>query len=806
MFKNYIKVAVRNILKHKGYSLLNIFGLAVGMACCLLILVYIRDELSFDQYHEKADRIFRVIEEVRLEGVGEESSSMPFPAGDTIPMEYPETVEASVRFFNFQVPYVSLEAGTEGDKRFNESRFFFADAAVFDVFSFEFLEGDPRTALIEPNTIVITEAMAAKYFENENPIGKIIRWEDGVDLRVTGVLKNIRPNSHFQFDFLGSFASLTQIFGGNLPQGWYWNPCWTYILLEPGVSPEDLQARFPELVQKYFPDSIKDKVEIKLQALTDIHLYSHLDFEINPNSDITYVYIFSAVAVFVLLIACINFLNLATARSAGRGREAGMRKVLGAFKTQLIRQFLGETMLLCLVSASLAVLIVELILPAFSTFAGKSFSFTFFSDPVLLAGLILIALTVGILSGIYPAFFLSGFNPVKVLKGNLERGNKGKAFRKILVVVQFSLSIILIIGTIICFRQLNFLRNSQLGFNKDQILMIPAFGTPIPLWYPQFREQVLQDSHIVNVTALENVLGAQYQTGSFLPEGALEDNMQQIPLLDVTHDFIETFNMEMVAGRSFSREFPTDITEGIIINQSMAARFGWEPDEAIGKRLRNQNNLLLSVVGVVKDFNYTSLIYPVTPFVLEIPRRLEGLGGRLRYVAVKISAGDFQDTLSFLQSKWEQFVPNRSFDYFFLDEELDKLYAAQEKMGNVFRVFTSLAILIAGLGLFALASFTTELRTREIGIRKVLGAKVAGIVFMLSKEFAKFVFIANVIAWPAAYLIMRSWLKGFAHRVDLGIGTFVTASLLAFVIAILSVSFQSIRAALAEPVEALRRQ
>ena len=559
-------------------------------------------------------------------------------------------------------------------------------------------------------------------------------------------------------------------------------------------------------MQKYFPDSIKDKVEIKLQPLTDIHLYSHLDFEINPNSDISYVYIFSAVAVFVLLIACINFMNLATARSAGRGREAGMRKVLGAFKTQLIRQFLGETMLMCLIAALLAVMIVELILPAFNAFAGKSFSPMYFSDPVLLAGLILIALTVGILSGIYPAFFLSGFNPVKVLKGNLERGNKGKVFRKLLVVVQFSLSIILIIGTIICFRQLNFLRNSQLGFSQDQILMLPAYGTPIPQWYPQFREQVLQNPHIVNVTALENVLGAQYQTGSFLPEGALETNMQQIPLLEVTHDFIETFDMEIMAGRSFSREFPTDITEGIIINQSTAARFGWEPHEAVGKRLRNQNDLILSVVGIVKDFNYTSLVYPVTPFVLEMPRRQDGLGGRLRYVAVKISAVDIQDTLLFLQSKWEQLVPNRSFDYFFLDDELDKLYAAQEKMGKVFGVFTGLAILIAGLGLFALASFTTELRTREIGIRKVLGAQVTGIVTMLSKEFAKWVFIANIIAWPVAYLVMRSWLLNFSHRIELGIGAFVTASLLAFVVAILSVSVQSIKAALADPVKALRRQ
>lgn len=806
MFNNYLKIALRNIFKHKGYSLINIVGLAIGMACCLLILLYIQDELSYDRYHENADRIYRVIEEVRLEGVGEESSSMPFPTGDTLPLEYPDAVEASVRFFNFQLPTMSVQYGTSDEKLFNEPRFFFADSAVFQVFSFEMIEGDPKKALEEPNTIVITEAMAEKYFEDEDPMGKTLRWQNGVNLRVTGVIKDVPPNSHFQFDFLGSFATLRRLFGGNLPQNWYWNPCWTYILLRDGVSADSLQAQFPALVQKYFPDSIKNKVVVKLQPLKDIHLFSHLDYEINPNSDISYIYIFSAIAVFVLLIACINFMNLATARSANRGREVGMRKVLGAYRTQLIKQFLGESMILCVIAAVLSVLIIEIVLPAFNAFSGKILSTDYFTDGSLLVGLIVITLTVGILSGIYPAFFLSGFDPVKVMKGTLERGGKSSAFRKVLVVVQFAISIVLIIGTIICFQQLNYLRNTKLGFNKDQIVMLPAYGTTLARWYERFRERILQDPHISQVAAMEDVLGAKYQTGSFIPEGTSESNMQQIPLLVVTHDFIETFDMEMVSGRSFSKEFPTDITEGIIINESASKRFGWSPEEALGKRLRQQNDLMLKVVGVVKDFNYASLSQPITPFVLEMPRNPGQMNNRMRYVAVRTSAADLQQTIGFLRSTWEEVVPNRSFDFFFLDDELDKLYHAEEQMGRVFGVFTILAIVIACLGLFALASFTTELRTREIGIRKVLGAQAFGIVILLSKEFAKWVLIANVIAWPVAFYIMERWLDGFAHRTIIGISTFIVAAILAFAISILTVSFQAFKAALSDPVKSLRYQ
>ena len=806
MLKNYVTTALRNILKHKGYSLINIAGLAIGMSCCLLILIYVQDELSFDRYHKNAHRVYRVIEEVRLEGVGEESASMPFPTGEALPMEYPDAVEASVRFFNFQLPTLSVEYGTSGEKRFNESRFFFADPAVFKVFSIEMRRGNPQKALSEPNSVILTTAMVKKYFEDEDPLGKTLRFQGILDLKITGVINEVPSNSHFQYDFLASFSSLRRFFGNNLPQGWYWNPCWTYILLKKGVTPQSLEARFPALVQKYFPDSIKDKVVIKLQPLTAIHLHSHLDYEIRPNSDISYVYIFSAIAIFVLLIACINFMNLATARSANRGREAGMRKIVGAHRFQLMKQFLGESLLLCLIAAILSVLMVEMALPAFSAFTGKELSSNFFSDARLIIGLLMITVTVGILSGFYPALFLSGFDPVRVLKGSLERRGTSLTFRKILVVAQFAISIFLIIGTIICFQQLNYLRNSKLGFNQDQVVMLPAYGLNLARWYENFREKIELNPHILGVTAMEDVLGAKYQTISLIPEGSQETNMQQVPRLLIFYDFIKTFDMEIVAGRTFSRDFISDSQEAIIINEAMAKRFGWSPVKALNRRLRQQNGLVLKVVGVVKDFNYTSLTQPITPFALELPRNPGQMSGFLRYIGIKVSPVNISKTLDFLKSNWEESVPNRAFEFFFLDDELDKLYDAEEKMGKVFSVFTFLAIVIACLGLFALASFTAELRTKEIGIRKVLGAEVTGIVILLSKEFAKWVLVANFIAWPTAYFIMHNWLGGFAHRISIGIMSFLLATFLAFITALLTVSFQAIKAALTDPVKALRHQ
>ncbi len=808
MFKNYIKIAFRNILKHKGYSIINIAGLTIGIACCLVIILYVKDELSYDRFHSKADRIYRVIEHVKIDGVGEESASMPFPFGETIPIEFPDAIEASVRFFNFQSPTLSLEYGTSGEKRFNEPRFYFADSNLFQIFDFELVRGNAETALDAPNSIIITESMVPKYFGNEDPMGKTMTFQNQVNLQVTGIAKDVPANSHIQFDFLASFSTMRPFFGGQYPQNWYWNPCWTYVLLSEGVSPDYLESRFPGIIEKYFPQVIKDKTTIFMQPLTDIHLKSNLDYEMHPNSDESYVYIFSGIAIFILLIACINFMNLATARSANRSREVGMRKVLGAFRMQLVKQFIGESMLLSFISAVLAVIAVQLFLPIFNNFASKAIDMDFFGDAVLLLIIFLIALFVGAASGIYPALFLSSFQPATVLKGSTTKGASNTFLRKGLVVIQFAISIILLIGTTILFEQLSFLQNKNLGFDKDRVIMVHAYNTNIDTWYDAYKGQILQDTRVLNVTVMEEALGSKNQTATYQPEGSPNNQSHQIPRLLGHFDFVKTLGMEMAAGRDYSKEFAADTLNSIIINEAAAKYFGWTPDEAIGKRI-DQGNLqqqVLSrqIVGVIKDFNYASLHNTINPFILELPQNQFQMRFFMRYIAVKLNTEDFQSTIAFLEEKFREVVPNRAFEYFFLDDNLNKLYEAETKMSKVFTAFSILAIFIACLGLFALASFTAEQRTKEVGIRKVMGASVIGIVGLISKEFVLLVLAANLIAWPLANFTMNYWLDTFAYRIYFGWDTFFMSGLIALVIAMLTVSYQAFKAANANPVDSIR--
>ncbi len=807
MFKNYVLIGLRNTLKHKGYSFLNILGLAIGIACCILIFLYVRDELSYDKYHRNSDRIYRVAEEVRSEGVGENAASMPFPFADAVLNDYPDLVENAVRFFDFQTPSLAVE-NREQEKLFNESRFFFVDSTVFKVFDFEFLQGNPETALMQPNTVVLTKSMAQKYFGDDDPMGRVLQYEGQTDLKVTGVLEDVRRNSHFQFDFLASFSTLRTLFGGRLPRSFYWNPCWTYLLLREAVSPASLEGQFPNIVQKYFPEFIKNKTTVYLLPLEDIHLYSHLDYEIAPNSSAAYVYIFSAIAGFVLLIACINFMNLATARSAQRSLEVGMRKALGALRPQLIRQFLGESIVMAAMAGVVAIAGVAAVLPVFNNFAEKSLSLRDLADPLTIVGMLLVVLLVGLLSGIYPAFFLSALEPVKVLKGSVQKGLKGVAFRKVLVVLQFSISIILIIGTAVSYDQLTYLQNQRLGFNKEEIVLISIARTTPSRWYESFKSRVLQNPNIVNVTITHDVPGSKYQTDNYQPEGFSEAEQMQVPVIWVGHDFLDTFEMELLAGRKFSKDFPIDSLQSVIINEATVRHLGWTPEEAIGRRFGLQgpqdNRVVTRVVGVVKDFNYTSLHKPIGPFVVDFINT-RGFGDFfLRYVAVRIKPGNVQESLAFLEQTWQTIVPHRAFEFSFLDNDLNALYKAEENWGKIFTVFSFLAIFIACLGLFALASFTAELRTKEIGIRKVAGASVANIVFLLSKEFVVLLIIASVIAWPIAFYAMNDWLKEFAHRTNVDFTSFGLASLLAIGIALLTVSYQALKASLANPVESLR--
>jgi putative ABC transport system permease protein len=806
MLKNYFKIALRNLKRHKGYSFINVFGLALGVACFVLIVLYVQDERSYDRYHENADRVFRVVE--LLEGA-EESSSQPFPVGETLVADFPHLVESSVRFFNMQAPTLTLsyEPPTGEKLTFNEQRFFFTDSTVFEVFDFELVRGNPATALAEPNTLVMTEAMAQKYFGDSDPIGQVVLFEGTNELVVTGILAEVPANSHFRFDFLSSFESLDQILPQpQVLQGWYWNPAWTYVLLAEGVLPATLEAQFPGFVQKYFPQVIKDIAVLYVQPLTDIHLHSRLDFEIEHNSDVAYVYIFSVIAIFILLIACINFVNLTTARSANRAREVGMRKALGAHRLQLVKQFLGESVLLSLFSVLVSLPLIWLLLPVLNNVSGKTLVFDLFSNGLILTSLLGVGLMVGLISGIYPAFFLSSYRPVESLKGSslMARGNASGLLRQGLVVTQFTVSIMLIAGTIVAHNQLSYLRNAKLGFDKDQVVMVNMLRSSLPNRYPEFKSALLSHRNVRVVSISEDALGNKYQSATYLPEGF--DEAQQFSRLMVHDDVIEAFDIEMAAGRGYSDEFATDATEAVIINEAMVRRLEWgSPEAALGKTFDLGQNVEWKVIGVTKDFHYASLHQEVGPFILQhVGNNPGGLSFFGRYLAIRIGPDDVQETMAFIEDTWRAFESDRTIEYFFLDEDLDQMYRAEATLGQVATAFSLLAILVACLGLFGLASFTAEQRTKEIGVRKILGASVSGLVFLFSNGFVKLVGLAALIAWPISYFALDRWIQAFAYQTTVGIVPLLVAGVLALAIAWLTVSYQSIKTAMADPVESLR--
>ena len=587
MFKNYLQVAVRNLTKHKVHSGINVIGLAIGLASFVLIFLYVQDELSYDRYHSKADRIYRVTAEI----VGaENSSSMPFPAGHTLVADYPNFVETTVRFFNFQVPTVAISYASEsGDViRFNESRFFLADSSLFDVFDFEMISGEKETALVRPNTMIITESTAAKYFPDEDAIGKTLRLEQNgnLDFEVVGVIQDTPKTSHFEFDFLASMST-TDAFqpnGGPFQNNnWFWNPVWTYIVLAENADVATFESFFPAFVEQYWPPQVKADAIMSIQPLTDIHLTSKLDFEIRTNSDEAYVYIFSVIAFFILFIACINFMNLTTARSTQRSREVGMRKVLGAMRPQLIRQFLSESTILSILATVVAVPLVYAALPVLNNFADKGLSFNPLAEPALLGSLAGVALLVGLVSGLYPALFLSSFQPAEVLKGSTRVGGASLAtfFRKGLVVVQFGISIMLIVGTVAAYNQINFMQDKDLGFEQDQVILVPIAGSGITGQWRAFKAQVSQYASVQNMTVVHDVPGSKYQTNSYVVEGVTE--AQQYPVLWVHDDIVETFDMQLVAGRGYSEKFPADSSSSIMINEAMVDRLGFgTAEETLG--------------------------------------------------------------------------------------------------------------------------------------------------------------------------------------------------------------------------------
>lgn len=796
MLKNYLKIAFRNLIKQKGYTIINILGLAIGISCFMLIFLFVADELSYDSFHSKSDRIYRLIEKIDMEGQGEESSSNPLPVAKALATDYPHYIEKTVRFFNFQQPTLSLQVD---DKKFNEKRLFFVDSTLFDVFDFPLAQGDPSTALADPNSIVITKAIAEKLYGSENALNKTVIFEGNFELKITGIFDDLPDQSHIHFDGLISYSTIYTFTGPQFGNNWIWNPAWTYLLLNEGINPEQLEKEFPQFIDKYYPDIIKGQITHWLQPLGDIHLHSALDYEIEKNGSIGTVYIFAVVGVLILLIACINFMNLATARSSKRTREVGMRKVLGAERPQLIKQFIGESIMLSLIAVIISLLLIQILLPLFNSLSNKQIEFAFLSNPALLFILLLVGLTVGIFSGSYPAFFLSSAAPLKSLKGKYEPGSRSALLRKVLVVMQFSISLCLIIGTIVVYQQLDYMQNANLGFNDEQVVVIPT-RPPMLQQIETLKNEFMRDQNVRKVSVMNEILGEHHNTHEFSYEGMEAGKMVWLPGLIVDEDFADVFDLQVVAGRFFSRDFQRDDSLSIVINEAMVKKLGYKsPEEALGKAFYS-NTGKERVVGVVKDFNYVSLKEPIGPFVLD----MAGFPFFKKFIVVKIKGNDIKNTMAHIEENWAQVVPAFPFEFFFLDENLDQLYKSEENLGKLIGYFSILAIFIACLGMFALASYTAELKTKEIGIRKVLGASTPGIVTLLSKDFLKLVLLANIIAWPLAYYAMNTWLDDFAFRINIPLWSFIMASFAAFIIALATISFQSIKAALANPVESLK--
>ena len=800
MFRNYLLVAIRNLFRQKLYSAINILGLAIGMACCILIMLFIQYELSYDRVHEKRDQIYRVIREERRSGGNSTLSSGTSGAlAPALLNDFPEVQQA------IRLVYRTDVWMRYGDRGFAQ-RFALADAAILEVFNFPMVKGDPKTALQSPYSVVVTQEMAEKYFGKEDPIGKMLTVDDerfGGEFRVTGILQNIPKNSTIHFDFLTSI--LTHIRTRHTWASWLGvhavRHIQTYIMLPNGYSSEELEGKLPDFMEKYMGEEVRKSNTYYLQPLTRAYLfsrhYSNVNLYDSRRGDISQVYLLSSVAFFLMLIACINFMNLATARSATRAKEVGMRKVVGANRPQLIQQFLGESMLISLMALVLAVGLAELSLPEFNTFMQKNLSLNLGNNVSLLLGFLGLALVVGFLAGSYPAFFLSAFQPAEVLKGSLRSGSKGAWFRKGLVVFQFSISTLLMVGTAVVYNQLAYIRTKSLGYNAEHVVILGIYagGSSVVYGYEAVKQQLLQHPDVLSAAAHRHSRGLSGHYRLVRPEGMYGDELR-IRVNEGDKDFLETFEMELVAGRNFTESMESENRFAWILNEAAVQKFGWT--DPIGKQFELMSpNRKGTVVGVVKDFHGASLhekIGPVAVMKLRKPN----------FISVRIRGDNILETMAFLEKKMRQFIPLGPLWFQFMDDHMGEWYDAERRQGKVLGVFSLLAISIACLGLFGLASFMAEKRTKEIGIRKVLGASISSILLLLSKDFVKLAVLANLIAWPAAYYAMDRWLQAFAYRIDLDVVPFIFSGILGLAIVLSTVGFQAFKAARANPVEALR--
>lgn len=790
MVKSYLKIAFRNFCKHKAFASINIVGLAVGLTCCLLILLFIRYELSFDRFHARADRIHRVIMDQRWNPWQGKSlwNISPGPLAAALKRDFPE-VEKSARI-NIVGALVRY-----GDKKFRES-FYHADPDFLEIFSFPLKEGDSRVALTEPFRVLITESMRLKYFGEDDPLGKTLRVDNRSEYIVAGVLKDIPENSHLRFDFLASFSSLEAIWGPDKVARWHSNSFITYILLREGSEAGALEAKLPAFRTKYKGD--KDDEAFLLQPLTSIHLHSSRIHDA-VRGDVRQMVFLSMIALLIMLIACFNYMNLATGRASTRIKEVGLRKVVGADRRALIQQFMGESITLSLAALTAALVMARLLLPAFGSLMRRNLDFSLVLDPPVMLAAAGLTLLIGIISGSYPAVYLSSFPPSGILQSTGATGSQRPArLRNLLVILQFTATTILIVCTLVVRGQLNFMRGTDQGFAREEILNILIQDPKLKTAPEPLQKALMQIPGISDITISENLpttIGSNsiFEKPSWGGPGAADKFY--INWAGVDEHFLDFYNIEITAGRNFSREFSTD-REAYIINQTAARMIDWE--NPVGKML-GDGSQKHRVIGVIQDFHFRPMRDEIEPLAISLNRT-----GRIRYISLKIETSRTAAVLASIEKLWGRFSPEYPLSFSFLDERMDRMYRSEKWLLGIINAFAALAVLLSVMGLFGLVLFTAERRTREIGIRKVLGASASSIVLMLSREFARWVLVADLIAWPVAYIAMQRWLAGFAYRTPLRPAVFVLAGILTLGIALLTVGYQSIRAAASDPVECLR--
>ena len=800
MFRNYLLTALRNIYRQKGYSLINVSGLAIGFASCLFIVFYVLDEFSYDRFHEKGDRIYRLFfDYTSPNGETFTHAVGPYRLADELQDRYPE-IEKAVR-----ISFPSPSPVKFGEIEFLEDNIMLADPGIFDVFTFDMLRGDPATALNEPFHCVISSEMAGKFFGDIDPLGSSLTLptpEGEAEVMVTGVFQNFPGNSHIHPDMLASMATAEYVFNDRQKLNWGEGSVAYYILLPENHEKADLEAKFPALVEEVFSEGASENFRYWLQPLYDTHLKSDLRLDFEPPGDQKTVYVFSVVALFLLIIASINYMNLATARSARRAREVGLRKVVGGQRSQIIRQFLVESVSLVFVAMVMALFLGQLLLPYFNNISGKELDPRVFMQGWVLLTLLLATFIIGILAGFYPSFILSGFSPLRVLFGNTNPEKGGFALRKILVVLQFSISIALIISTLVIFSQWRLLSQKQLGVNPENVVIIPRPSSG----YESFKQEVLKNPKIEYVTCSnKKPTGGLTSNLDFKAEGLPEDARKSIKIVTVDFDFFETLENRILQGRSFSEDYAMDSVTTFILNETAVRDIGWE--DPVGKWFETSTLDPVTdnwvprrglVVGVAEDFHFESVHNTIQPICFFVDKFW------VNWMSLRINPDEIPETIAFLEKEYNKLNADQSFDYSFYQDEIYALYDAERRFLRLFVIFALLAIIISSLGILGLASYSVEQRTREIGLRKVAGSNIGRIILLITNEFTKLVLLANLFAWPVAWYFMRNWLMEFPYRIKLGFPLFIISALLALVIALITVTYQGWRAATRNPADSLR--